>query len=103
MLQLVIDSVLCSPNIMLHQIIIIAIRYIYIIIALMKYFVHKLLIYSNCRKGTLVLLNDKADYPGVSHVMYNEDDILGTVQTTPFFDHTYVVTVSEHVYMHWVK
>ena len=50
-----------------------------------------------------MLLDDKADYPGVSHVMYNEDDILGTVQTTPFFDRTYVVTVSEHVYMHWVK
>ena len=50
-----------------------------------------------CRRGAPVLLNDKADYPGVANVMYKEDDILGTVQTTPFFDPTYVVAVSGHI------
>ena len=40
-----------------------------------------------------MLLNDNTN--GVINEMFKDDDILGTVQTTPFFDPTYnIVTVS---------
>ena len=57
---------------------------------------------SYCRRGTLVLRSDIADYSGVTNEMYKDDEILGTVQTTPFFDSSYDVTVSGHTnsYMH---
>ena len=49
---------------------------------------------SNYRTVTTVLLKDRSDYPGIANAMYKDDDILNSLQTTPFFNPTYVATVS---------
>ena len=56
---------------------------------------------SYCRGGPpVVLRSDIADYSGVTNVMYKDDEILGTVQTTPFFDPSYDATVSRQTISH---